>query len=127
MTTSEWLQLAAIVLPIILPPLISLCVVWYKNMVQKLPQQKRDIVDQVVRTVVYAVEQKLDDTASNPQKKQEAVTLVKQILASLHISATDEMIDAVIEAAVFTMNQEKQASVVVEQRSPVVSAQPASA
>ena len=63
---------------------------------------------------MHAVEQKLDDTATNPEKKQEAVTLVKQILASLHINVTDEMIDAAIEAAVFAMNQTKSETVVVE-------------
>jgi LL-H family phage holin len=91
-------------------------------MVQKLPQQKRDLIEQIAGTVVPAIEQKFDNTVKNPEKKQEAVTMVKQILASLHINATDEIIDAVIEAAVFAMNQTKQAPVVVEQRSPLADA-----
>lgn len=113
MTAEEWIQLAAIILPIILPPLISLCVVWYKHMVQQLPQQKRDLVQQIVNTVVHAVEQQLNDAAKSADKKQKAVSLIKEILASLHINVSDGLIDAMIEAAVYTMNQEKKAPPVV--------------
>ena len=122
MTSEEWIQLSAIILPIILPPLISLCVVWYKHMLQQLPQQKRDLVEQIVGTVVYAIEQQFDNTLKNPEKKQEATDRIKKILASLHINVTDELIDAMIEAAVYALNQTKNApAVVVEQRSPVAS------
>src|SRR5436309_2241787 len=117
MTTEEWIQLAAIILSIILPPLISLCVVWYKKMVQQLPQQKRDLTQQIVGTVVHAVEQQLDDTAKKPEKKQEAMLLIRKILASLHIDVPDELIDTMIEAAVYAMNQTKNVPVVVEQHS----------
>src|ERR1051326_8106866 len=90
MTSSQWFQLALVILPIVLPPLISLSAVLYQRMLQRLPQQKRDLVEEVVRTVVPAVEQTANSVMSSKEKKQEALDLATKMLNSLHIQVPED-------------------------------------
>ena len=98
-------QLLIVLLPIVLPPLISVSSVLYKKLVQNLPEQRRSIVEQVVNSVVAAIEQTANDVTSSSDKKQAAVTLVQQVLKELGIPASPTTISVMIEAAVYAIKQ----------------------
>jgi hypothetical protein len=122
MASSQWFQLAIVILPIILPPLISLSAVLYQHLMQRLPQQKRDLVEQVVRTVVPAVEQTSKDVLSNKEKKQTALDMATRMLSNLHVQVSEDTLSTVIEAAVYAMNQTKSAPAIITQSSPLAEA-----
>ncbi len=117
-----WFQIAITVLPILLPPLISLSTVLYQHLLQRLPQQKQDIVDQVVRTVVPAVEQTATGLMSSAAKKQAALDMATQMMDSLHVHVSEDMLSSMIEATVFALNQSKGAPTVINQPSPLAEA-----
>ncbi|GHO75891.1 hypothetical protein KSD_36620 [Ktedonobacter sp. SOSP1-85] len=98
-------QLLIVLLPIVLPPLISVSSVLYKKLIQNLPEQRRSMVEQVVNSVVSAIEQTANDVTTSADKKQAAVTLVQQVLKELGIPASPTTISVMIEAAVYTLNQ----------------------
>ncbi|GHO52541.1 phage holin, LLH family [Ktedonobacter robiniae] len=98
-------QLLIVLLPIVLPPLISVSSVLYKKLVQNLPNQRRSMVELVVNSVVAAIEQTANDVTTSADKKQAAVTLVQQVLKELHIPASPTTISVMIEAAVYALKQ----------------------
>lgn len=100
-------QILLVVLPILLPPLISLSVVMYQHLIQHLPQQMRGLVEEVVHIVVLAVEQTSATLSDSPAKKQAAMKMATEILQSLHVNVSQEMLSTMIEASVFTLNQSK--------------------
>ena len=104
---SVTLQILLVVLPILLPPLISLSVAMYQRLIQRLPQQVRQLVEEVVHIVVLAVEQTTTTLLDSPAKKQAAMKMATEILQSMHVTVSQEMLSAMIEAAVFTLNQNK--------------------
>ena len=114
-----WFQIAIVLLPIVLPPLTALAALVYQRMLQGLPAQKRAIVEQIVSTVVPAIEQTADDTMSNPEKKKAAVDLASSMLTHLNLNVAPDMLSGMIEATVFALNQSKNASTVVTQASPL--------
>ena len=114
-----WFQIAIVLLPIVLPPLTALAALVYQRMLQSLPAQKRAIVEQIVNTVVPAVEQTAASTASSPEKKKAAMDLASNMLSHLNISVSSDMLSGMIEATVFALNQSKNASTVVTQASPL--------
>ena len=122
MTSSQWFQLAIVILPIILPPLISLSAIFYQRQIQRLPQQKRDLIEQVVRTVVPAVEQTATEIMDNKEKKQAALDMAKNMLNNLHIQISEDTLSTVIEAAVYAMNQTRSAPAIITQPSPLADA-----
>jgi hypothetical protein len=114
-----WFQIAIVLLPIVLPPLTALAALVYQRMLQGLPAQKRAIVEQIVGTVVPAIEQTADDTMSNPEKKKAAMDLASSMLGHLNLNVSPDMLSGMIEATVFALNQSKNAPVVVTQASPL--------
>jgi LL-H family phage holin len=100
-------QILLAALPILLPPLISLSVAMYQHLLQRLPQQVRQIVEEVAQIVVLAVEQTSATLVDSPAKKQAAMKMATEILQSMHVTVSQEMLSAMIEAAVFTLNQSK--------------------
>ncbi|MBA2396070.1 MAG: hypothetical protein H0V70_25370 [Ktedonobacteraceae bacterium] len=114
-----WFQIAIVLLPIVLPPLTALASLMYQRMLQRLPAQKRAIVEQIVNTVVPAIEQTADATMKNEDKKRAAMDLASSMLGHLNVSVAPEMLSGMIEAAVFALNQSKNANVVVAQASPL--------
>jgi len=114
-----WFQIASVLLPIVLPPLTALAALVYQRMLQSLPAQKRAIVEQVVNTVVPAIEQTADTTMSNPEKKKAAMDLASSMLTHLNLNVAPDMLSGMIEATVFALNQSKNAQVVVAQASPL--------
>ncbi len=122
MASSQWFQLAIVILPILLPPLISLSAVLYQHLLQRLPQQKRDLIEQVVRTVVPAVEQTTKNVLSNKEKKQAALDMATKMLNNLHVQVSEDTLSTVIEAAVYAMNQTKSAPAIITQPSPLADA-----
>jgi hypothetical protein len=114
-----WFQIAIVILPLILPPLTALAALIYQRMLQSLPAQKRAIVEQIVGTVVPAIEQTADSTMSNPDKKKAAMDLASGMLGHLNLTVSPEMLSGMIEATVFALNQSKNAQVVVTQPSPL--------
>jgi LL-H family phage holin len=122
MTSTQWFQLSIVILPIILPPLISLSAVLYQRLLQHLPQQKRDLIEQVVRTAVPAVEQIANDVMSSQEKKQTAIDMATRMLNNLHIQVSEDTLSTLIEATVYAMNQTKSASAIITQPSPLADA-----
>jgi hypothetical protein len=114
-----WFQIAIVLLPIVLPPLTALVALVYQRLLQGLPAQKRAIVEQIVGTVVPAIEQTADNTMSNPEKKKAAMDLASSMLGHLNLNVSSDMLSGMIEATVFALNQSKNAQVVVTQASPL--------
>ena len=114
-----WFQVALLLLPIVLPPLTALAALLYQRLLQRLPAQKRTIVEQIVNTVVPAIEQTASDTMSSPQKKQAAMDLASDMLGHLNVRVSPDLLSGMIEATVFALNQSKNASTVVTQASPL--------
>ncbi len=61
----------------------------------------------VAQTAVSAIEQQMGGKEFGQAKKSAAESLIKQILTEYNIAITDTQIDALIEAAVKSMNDEK--------------------
>jgi hypothetical protein len=97
-------QVALLLLPFVLPLLISLSAVLYQHLLQRLPQKQRAEIDQVVHVVVAAVEQ-ASDALEGPVKKQAAMEMAGTLLAYLHISVPREILSCLIEAAVYSLHQ----------------------
>jgi len=114
-----WFQIALVLLPIVLPPLTALAALLYQRFLQRLPAQKRAIVEQIVGTVVPAIEQTATETMSSPEKKKAAMDLASSMLGHLNVSVSPDMLSGMIEAAVFALNQSKNASTVITQASPL--------
>lgn len=114
-----WFQIAIVLLPIVLPPLTAMASLMYQRMLQRLPAQKRAIVEQIVNTVVPAIEQTADATMKNEAKKKAAMDLANSMLGHLNVNVAPDMLSGMIEATVFALNQSKNASVVVAQASPL--------
>ena len=72
-------------------------------LVKTLGMDKMDTIMKIVKEVVYSIEQTLKDV-DGEVKKNEAMKLAKEILNSLKIQVDDKMLDMLIEAAVFLMN-----------------------
>ncbi len=64
---------------------------------------RTDAVIKIVKAAVDSTEQTLKDV-DGEIKKAEAVKTAKEVLNGLGISADDRMLDMLIEAAVFSMN-----------------------
>ncbi|GHO43365.1 phage holin, LLH family [Ktedonospora formicarum] len=109
MTRADLMQLLPTIVTIVLPLLISLSGVLYKNLVQHLPEQRRTLVEQVVRTVVTAIEQATNSAMENADKKQAAILLVQRTLRDLGLKVSPDTIAIMIEAAVYAMKQDKMA------------------
>ena len=105
MTFTE--QLILLIVPILLPAIISLSAVLYQRLVQGLPAKQQALVQQVVNTVVRAVEQEARNTLDGPGKKQAAMQMATNMLKSLHLNISQDVISSVIEAAVYALNQEQ--------------------
>ena len=101
---STTMQIALILLPVILPLLISLSAVLYQHLLQRLPQKQREEIDQAVCIVVTAIEQ-ASATLDGPAKKQAATEMASSLLAYLHISVPPEILSCLIEAAVYSLHQ----------------------
>jgi hypothetical protein len=114
-----WFQITILVLPIILPPLTALSALAYQRLLQHLPAQKREIVEQIVRTVVPAIEQTATDAMDSPTKKAAAMNLAGKMLDNLNVDISPDMLSGMIEATVFALNQGKGASKVIVQPSPL--------
>jgi hypothetical protein len=122
-----WFQIAILLLPIILPPLTALAALLYQRLLQRLPAQKRAIVEQIVNTVVPAIEQTATDTMSSPQKKEAAMSLATNMLNHLNVQISPDVLSGMIEATVYALNQSKNASTVVTQPSPLATSTPSAA
>ena len=91
-------------IPIILPPLIVLCIHWYNVLVAHLPKSVQTFVTSIVHTAVLASEQ---SGASALQKKQSAEDAVHTILNSLGYKVDPIYVDTAIEAAVLALHHPK--------------------
>ena len=101
---SNAMQIALVLLPVILPLLVSLSAVLYQHLLQHLPQKQRTEIDQVVQTVVAAIEQ-TSATLDGPAKKAAATAMATSLLAYLHISVPPQILSCLIEAAVYSLHQ----------------------
>jgi Bacteriophage holin of superfamily 6 (Holin_LLH) len=106
MTFTE--QLIIVLIPILLPPIISLSVLMYQHLLQHVPDKQRQVVQQVVNTVVPAVEQiAAKELLNSPAKKQKALEMATEMLHNLHINVSQEALSAMIEATVYALNQQQ--------------------
>lgn len=119
-----WFQIAIVLLPIVFPPLTALSALLYQRFLQGLPAQRREIVENIVRTVVPAIEQTATKEMDSPAKKAAAMDLATTMLDHLNVHITPEVLSGMIEATVFALNQGKGASKVVVQPSPLAEAKP---
>jgi hypothetical protein len=115
-----WLQIVFALMPILLPIVAGLVATQYKKAVSTLPENQRAILDQVVRTVVPAVEQLSSAQLSGPGKKQMALEEAAKILQHIGVkSVNPAVLSSFIESAVYAINLGKSATTVVTQASPM--------
>jgi LL-H family phage holin len=69
-----------------------------------LPSSAQSVVKELAGIVVPALEQNAS-LLNGAAKKQEATRIIQSILASIKIQASPELIDACIEAAVYSLKQ----------------------
>jgi hypothetical protein len=86
------------------PFLFALAAVLFKWLISRLPGVRQAEVTGIVQTVVQGVEQ-YGAGKAGPEKKQMAVAMVNTILSGLHITVSPTLADAMIEAAVYGINQ----------------------
>lgn len=95
-----FLQVLLVAIPVLLPPLIGVIVVFVKAQIAKLPPNARDFVQQVVSTAVLTVEQTASDQLNNVGKKQLAIKTVMEELAHWKTSVPESIVSNLIEEAV---------------------------
>jgi hypothetical protein len=117
MTFTE--QLIILIIPFVLPPLVALSAVLYQHLLQRVPEKKRELIEKVIGTVVTAIEQTAPAVVGNQQKKQAAMNMASEMLAHLNIKASPATLSAMIEAAVYALNQRKDAQTKVLLSSPL--------
>ena len=88
---------------------VLLCVIATIHFVLPLVQQK--VAYNVVVKAVRWAEQSYSHS-SGADRKIYAETMLRQVLASLHIKITENQLDMLIEAAVFALNMEKKNSAI---------------
>jgi hypothetical protein len=86
------------------PFLFALAAVLFKWLIGRLPGNRQSEVTRIVQTVVQGVEQS-GAGKTGPEKKKMAVATMNTILSSLHITVSPTLADAMIEAAVYGINQ----------------------
>lgn len=69
-----------------------------------LPSSQQRTISQVAATVVNGVEQGMQN-AAGPDKKQAAIDAVNAILKHYRVKTDPALVDALIEEAVFVLNQ----------------------
>ena len=112
-------QLIILVIPMVLPPLVALSAVLYQHLLQTVPEKKREMIEKVIGTVVTAIEQSAPAMVQNQEKKQAAMNMASEMLAHLHVNASPATLSAMIEAAVYALNQSKDAQTNVLHPSPL--------
>ena len=103
MTETQILAIVTALTPLY-PFLFALAAALFKWLMTKLPKDRQTEVNQVIQTVVHGIEQS-GAGKSGPEKKQMAVVMVSNILNGLHITVSPTLIDAMIEATVYGINQ----------------------
>lgn len=103
MTETQVLTLITALTPVY-PFLFALAAVLFKWLMSILPKDRQAEVNRVVQIVVQGVEQSGADKPGS-EKKQIAVAIVNTILNNLRITVSPTLVDAMIEAAVYTINQ----------------------
>ena len=86
------------------PFLFALAAALFRLLVAKMPPERQALLGQVVQTVVQAIEQMGTDL-TGPEKKMKAEAMISTILQSLHIAVSPALVDALIESAVYGLNQ----------------------
>jgi Bacteriophage holin of superfamily 6 (Holin_LLH) len=100
MSVSDFLGIAFLVLPLLVPLGGAL----YRALLEKLPSNQQAIVDSVVHMVVAGVEQ-VGQGFSSAGKKEMALSKLSSILKSKGIKLSPSEADMAIEEAVFLMNR----------------------
>ncbi len=86
------------------PFLFALAAALFRLLVAKMPPERQALLGQVVQTVVQAIEQ-MGTGLTGPEKKMKAEAMISTILQSLHIAVSPALVDALIESAVYGLNQ----------------------
>jgi hypothetical protein len=106
MNTDTTLQLVQTLVPLVITVAVPLLIRLWFAVDRNMPANVRHVVESTSAIVAAAIEQKYG-SLSGDQKKVQAVNAVKLILDELHINASESLIDASIEAAVFAFNASK--------------------
>jgi hypothetical protein len=88
------------------PFLFALALLLFRWLVAKLPYNQQVVLNQIVQLVVNAVEQ-VGAGKAGPEKKLMAIKMIGDILRGFHITASPALIDALIESAVYGINQSR--------------------
>lgn len=72
---------------------------------QSLEESKHEWLLDIVAAAVRAVEQTILGEKNGPEKKAIVTEKIREILIQKNIDMTDEQLDMLIEAAVFSMNK----------------------
>ena len=99
LTDTEVLLIAQYGFPFVVAAVLYL----YRQLIARLPEQKRATVERIVSQAVQAVEQ-AQSLVPGAVKKEYATNLVNSLLKAAGVSATPEQVDTLIEAAVYQFN-----------------------
>jgi LL-H family phage holin len=86
------------------PFLFALAALLFQRLAAKLPHNQQAMLKQIAQLVVSAVEQ-MGAGKTGQEKKQMAVDMIENILQSFHITISSVLIDALVESAVYGINQ----------------------
>lgn len=91
-------------LGVALPLLIPVGQFLYQRLLHALPANQAHMLDSLTQTVVQGVEQSHSGQPGEA-KKAAAVALIEDGAKALHLSVNSSLVDALVESAVYMLNQ----------------------
>lgn len=93
-----------IVFQLVFPVLVAGVAVAYRFVISKLPASQRAQATEIVNHAVQAIEQ-TQASVPGPNRKVQAEALINGLLKSAGVKASPELVDVLIESAVFAVNK----------------------
>ena len=83
---------------------------------RNLELSENKLVKELLNTAVRFAEITFQNSGGGEEKKDFVINYIRQQLSEKHISITEEQLNSLIEAAVYTMNYECSPNVIVEEK-----------
>jgi hypothetical protein len=96
---------------LVFPFLWHLAQLLFVKLLDRLPSNQRSAVEEIVSSVVHAIEQTSPGLAGE-DKRTQALQIIQQMLDEHKLKASPRDVEVLLEQAVFLMNQNKPSSVV---------------
>lgn len=93
-----------IIFQVVFPVLVAVVAVAYRFVVSKLPASQRAQATDIINHTVQAVEQ-TQSAVPGPNRKVQAEALINSLLKTAGVKVSPELVDVLIESAVFAVNK----------------------